>query len=216
MPLLTLPLANRACVEMSGAAACKLYEEPCIRSARYRREFHTLPSACRWEPAVPQEDWAGRRVVTQSTDFDEGIQMTKTNIYLILAAAGLALAGCNKAESPAEVQHDVSDARAEATRDVTDAQADAQEKMADAQKDVADAQADHDANDVADQARDASETAAQGDFKVAVARAEATHKIAVQKCEALQGSAQEDCKARADADLENAKRAAEARRDGAG
>ena len=98
--------------------------------------------------------------------------------FWIVAAAGLALAGCNKAESPAEVQHDVTDARADAQRDVADAQADAREDMADAQKDVADAQADHDADDVADQAQQASETGAKSDYKVAVAQAEATHKVA--------------------------------------
>ena len=66
----------------------------------------------------------------------------KGNAFLIAMVAGLALAGCNKAESPAEVQHDVADARADAQRDVADAQADARENTADAQKDVADAAAD--------------------------------------------------------------------------
>ena len=42
----------------------------------------------------------------------------KGNLLWIVAAAGLALVGCNKAESPAEVQHDVSEARADASRDV--------------------------------------------------------------------------------------------------
>ena len=60
----------------------------------------------------------------------------KGNVFWIVAAAGLALVGCNKAESPAEVQHDVTEARADAQRDVSDAQADARENMADAQKDV--------------------------------------------------------------------------------
>ena len=37
----------------------------------------------------------------------------KGNIsFLMIVAAGLALAGCNKSESPADVQHDVSEARA--------------------------------------------------------------------------------------------------------
>ena len=49
--------------------------------------------------------------------------MTKSNLLLLVAAAGLALAGCNQAESPAQVQEDVADARAEAQRDVTEAQA---------------------------------------------------------------------------------------------
>jgi hypothetical protein len=140
----------------------------------------------------------------------------KGNAFLIAMVAGLALAGCNKAESPAEVQHDVADARADAQRDVADAQADARENTADAQKDVADAQADHDPNDVADQTQQASETAAKNDYKVAVAQAEATHKVAMEKCESMSGDAQKDCKDRADRDLDAAKRAAEQRRDGSG
>jgi hypothetical protein len=34
----------------------------------------------------------------------------KGTVFGIVAAAGLALVGCNKAESPAEVQHDVTEA----------------------------------------------------------------------------------------------------------
>ena len=70
----------------------------------------------------------------------------RLNVFLLIAAAGLSLAACNKAESPAEVRHDVADAQADAQRDLADAQADARENMADAQKDVADAQADRDPN----------------------------------------------------------------------
>jgi hypothetical protein len=139
----------------------------------------------------------------------------KGNLLWIVAAAGLALVGCNKAESPAEVQHDVSEARADASRDVADAQADAREDMADAQKDVADARADNDAEDTGDQAQQASETAAKNDYRIAVAQAEA-HKVAAEKCEAMSGDSQRDCKDRADRDLEAAKRAAEQRRDGTG
>jgi hypothetical protein len=46
----------------------------------------------------------------------------KGTVFSIVALAGLALVGCNKAESPAEVQHDVTEARADAQRDVADAQ----------------------------------------------------------------------------------------------
>src|SRR5262247_1414419 len=99
----------------------------------------------------------------------------KLQALWMIAAAALALSACNKAEKPAEVRHDVTDARADAQRDVAGAQADAREANADAQKDVADAQADHDPNDVADQTQQANETAAKGEYKVAVAQAEATH-----------------------------------------
>jgi len=111
----------------------------------------------------------------------------KLNVLCLIAAAGLTLAGCNKAESPAEVQHDVADARADAQRDVADAQADARENMADAQKDVADAAAKGDNKDLSDASQNASKTQTENEFKVAVARAEANHKVAVEKCEALNG-----------------------------
>src|SRR5690606_6323450 len=69
----------------------------------------------------------------------------KSNIcYLMLAAAGLALAGCNQAESPSQVQQDVAAAQAEAERDVADAQSDARDRMVDAHEDVIDAQSDND------------------------------------------------------------------------
>ncbi|HMN46942.1 MAG TPA: hypothetical protein PKE27_20365 [Povalibacter sp.] len=161
------------------------------------------------------QDRADSCATFDSLQYDEELPM-KLHSLLMIMAAGIAIAGCNKAESPAEVQHDVADARADAQRDVSEAQADARENMADAQKDVADAQADHDSGELADAAGDASETAARGDFKVAVAQAEANHKVATEKCEALSGSAQTDCKERADADLDAAKKQAELRRDGAG
>lgn len=140
----------------------------------------------------------------------------RLNVLWMIAAAGLAIAGCNKAESPAEVRHDVADAGAEGQRDVADAQADARENLADAQKDVADAQKDGDVNDTMDQAQQASAAAARGDFKVAMAQAEANHKVAVEKCETLTGDAQQSCKDRADSELDMAKKEAELRRDGTG
>lgn len=145
-----------------------------------------------------------------------GTQLMKSTIFTILAAAVFALAGCNRAESPAQVQQDVANAQAEGQRDITDAQADTQEELADAQRDATEGALDNDADQVADAAQDARETQAEGEFKVAVAQAEADHRIAIEKCEALSGDAQADCKDRADQALENAKRQAEARRDGAG
>jgi hypothetical protein len=142
--------------------------------------------------------------------------MTKLNVWLMVAAASLALGACNKAEKPAEVRHDVTDARADAQKDVAGAEANARKANADAQKDVADAQAKHDPNDVADETQEANQTAAKGDYKVAVAEAEATRKVEKQKCEALSGTAQSDCKQRADDAYERAKKEAEARRDSSG
>jgi len=131
----------------------------------------------------------------------------KVNVFWLMAATALAIAGCNKAESPADVRHDVADAQAEAQRDVADARADAQQDMADARQDVEQARANDDAGDmsgdmsrgdVADQAQQANEEAAQGEYRVAVAQAEAAHKVATEKCDAMSGAAQEDCKQRAD------------------
>lgn len=144
------------------------------------------------------------------------MKLNALNSLWIAALAGLALAGCNQSESPADTRADVASAQADAQRDVADAQADAQEQMADAQRDAADATTDNDADAAADAAQEASETGAEGEYKVAVAQAEASHKIAVEKCDALTGNAQDDCKERADADLENAKQQAERRRDGTG
>jgi hypothetical protein len=129
-----------------------------------------------------------------------------------LFAAALALTACKKAETPAEVQHDVATAQAEGQRDVADARADAKEAAADADKNVADAIADHDAGDVAEQAHDANETADKGKSKIMIAQAEAAHKVAVEKCDALTDAAQKECKDDADKTLDQAKEAAKTNR----
>lgn len=137
-------------------------------------------------------------------------------IFLLIAVAGFALAGCNRPESPAEVRQDVANAQAEAQRDLADAQADARKNMADAQKDVADAAAGADPAAMADASQDASQAATASEFKVAVAQAAANHKVAIEKCEAFSGAVQKGCKDRADGDLDTARRQAEQRRDGTG
>jgi hypothetical protein len=130
-----------------------------------------------------------------------------------VAVAALLLAACNKkAETPAEVQHDVAKAAAEGQRDVADARADAKEANADADKQVADAIADHDEKDVAREAHDANETADKGNSKIMIAQAEADHKVAVEKCDALTGPAQKECKDNADRALDRARETAKANR----
>jgi hypothetical protein len=130
----------------------------------------------------------------------------------VAAAAFLMTACTKKAETQAEVQHDVAKAAAEGQRDVADARADAQEANADADKQVADAIADHDDKDVAQQAHDANETADKGKSKIMLAQAEADHKVAVEKCEALTGPPQQECKDNADRALDQAKETAKANR----
>jgi uncharacterized lipoprotein YajG len=130
-----------------------------------------------------------------------------------VAAAAFLLTACNKkAETQADVQHDVAKAQAEGQRDVADARADAQEANADADKQVADAIADHDDKDVAQQAHDANETADKGKSKIVLAQAEADHKVAVEKCETLTGPPQQQCKDNADRALDQAKETAKANR----
>jgi hypothetical protein len=157
---------------------------------------------------------ATRNIVRGSLNNEDGIM--RLNAFYFIAAAGLAISGCNKADSPADVQHDVATAQAEGQKDVADAKADASENIADANKDVAKAAADNDPKDVADQSKDVNDAAAKGDYKITVAQAEAAHKVATEKCEALSGAAQKDCKDRADNDLDHAKKQAETRRDGTG
>jgi hypothetical protein len=130
-----------------------------------------------------------------------------------VAAAAFLLTACNKkAETPAEVQHDVAKAAAEGQRDVADARADVKEANADADKQVADAIAAHDEEDVASEAHDANATADKGKEKIIIAQAEADHRVAVQKCEALTGPAQKECKDNADQALDQAKETAKAHR----
>jgi hypothetical protein len=116
----------------------------------------------------------------------------------------LAVAGCNKAESPEKVQSDV--AKATASAEVKDARAAEREAKIDAaaSKDLA--------NDV-DKA-DATEIAAAADD--AVAQAEGENKVALAKCEALAGEAQKNCKDQANAALELVKERARALKSGRG
>jgi hypothetical protein len=136
----------------------------------------------------------------------------RLQVVCALAAATFALSACNKSETSAEVQRDVSKAQAEGQRDVADARADAKEAQADADRKVANAITDHDADDVAKEAHDANETYDQGKQKIVIAQAEADHKVAVEKCDALEGSQQRHCKDDADKTLDQAKEAAKANR----
>jgi hypothetical protein len=139
--------------------------------------------------------------------------MNTLALLATVAASGLMLAGCNKAENPAEVQHDVARAQAEGNRDVAAARADAQKNSIDAQTDVAEAVADHKVADAIDQSHEADKVAMKGDENVQIAQAEATHRVSIQKCEAMSGEMQKECKDSADADLKAAKEFAEMRRD---
>ena len=114
----------------------------------------------------------------------------KSNLALVVASGLLLglLGACNRAESPAEVQHDVAEARQDAAADVADA------------------------------ARMPTKTSTirpprllKSGRDVTVAVAEGDHKVAIEKCEALSGDAQKACKDQADAAYQTAKANAEAR-----
>jgi hypothetical protein len=173
-----------------------------------------LRSACggRSSRAAAQADSSANNSGVGFTTRNDDMRL---NALYMIAAAGLALTGCHKAESPAEVQHDVATAQAEGHADVAEAKADATENVADASKDVAQASADE-SKDVANETKDVNKAVVKGDYKITVAQAEATHKVATEKCEALSGAAQKDCKDRADNELDHAKKQAEQARDGAG
>jgi hypothetical protein len=118
---------------------------------------------------------------------------------IFAAATFFALAGCNKAESPSEVQHDVAEAQQDANKNLTDEQVKQSEHVAEANQDAA--QAEH----------EAGKEKAGSAYDVAVTRAEGQHKVAVEKCESLSGDPQKVCKEQADAALDAAKADAKAK-----
>jgi hypothetical protein len=109
--------------------------------------------------------------------------MKTPNALVIGCALVLAsVAGCHKAESPKEVQHDVAQARQDAAADVADKQ-----------------------QDVANDVNKSADKVAADQRDVALAAAEGDHKVAIEKCEALGGDKQKACKDQADAALDTAK-----------
>jgi hypothetical protein len=112
----------------------------------------------------------------------------------------LALAGCNKAQTPSEVQHDVSTATTSAAENNAQAGATQADVTTAANKDLGTATQKADSK-VADAAADTAVTLAEGKHKVAAAR-----------CESMAGDAQKACKDEADAALEMAKAKAKSTR----
>ena len=110
----------------------------------------------------------------------------------------LALGGCNKAQSPADVQHDVTSA----ANTAAEKNAQAGEKQAAVATTVN--------KDVGEAAQKAEATTADAAADAAVTQAEGRHNVATAKCESLAGDAQKACKDVADAALEMAKAKANA------
>src|SRR4051812_14574352 len=192
--------STKRCTSIYGSFVGETFSEPCVNPEPYKT---AVRFGCRNRALMHV---GASHDVLRRVAFDKQLRrlLMKANAYWVVALAGLALAACNKTESPAEVQHDVTTAQAEGQKDVADAQSDARKDVADQQEDLAKAAQDNDSNDVADQSKDVNKAEAKGEYKVAVAQAEATHKVAVEKCEALKGTAQKDCKDRADSDLDRA------------
>jgi hypothetical protein len=112
------------------------------------------------------------------------LAMQTRKVIFAALAGSLLVFGCNRAESPGEVQEDVADA-----------QQDAAEQSSEAREEVA-----------------TSETPGQvmeNEYDLAITEAEGQHQVAMEACEAMSGTEQEACKARADEELAAAKQRAE-------
>jgi hypothetical protein len=119
--------------------------------------------------------------------------MRASTLWTAAAIVVLSLSGCNRAESPAKVQHDV----AKANESAAEKDAEAAERLA-----KADATARRDMTDARARA-DEKTTEAAGD--AVITQAEGDHKVALEQCEALSGQAQKDCKQQADDQLDSVK-----------
>jgi hypothetical protein len=120
--------------------------------------------------------------------------------FFVTAAvvALLALAGCNKAESPDKVASDVAKATESAEK---------KDVRAEERAEKTDAAVTNDLSKDVDKANDKEVRAAADD---AVIQAEGENKIALAKCEALGGDAQKACKDQANAELDMVKQRAKA------
>jgi outer membrane murein-binding lipoprotein Lpp len=128
----------------------------------------------------------------------------KRGSLLLTAAvvAALALAGCNKAESPDKVASDVAKATTAAEK---------KDERAEQQAEKTDAAVTNDLAKDVDKANDKEVRTAADD---AVTQAEGENKIALAKCEALAGDAQKQCKNQANAELDMVKQRAKALKSG--
>jgi hypothetical protein len=130
-----------------------------------------------------------------------------------MAMAGVfaLLAGCNRASTPAEVRHDVTEASQDAATRLADAQAvaakDVRKEGAALDKTVESA-----STRVADSARHVADAEAEGSYDVAITKAEGEHKVTTEQCKSLAGDAQKACMDRADLSLLQARSNAEASR----
>ena len=112
---------------------------------------------------------------------------------LLALSVLLALSGCNRQHSAADVHKDTAAAEQKAAENTGEAEDKAEKRIASARGDVRDEQ------------RDMQHTAAVENEKVADTQAEGAYKVALARCESLSGSTQKSCKDQADADYQAAK-----------
>jgi len=120
----------------------------------------------------------------------------------LLTCAVLGMSGCNKAQSPDKIRHDIAAAQNEAAQDKAKAEEKRKSEERQASADLAKAKA-----DAQSKAADRS-VAAVAD--AAVTEAEADTTVALAKCESLEGDAQQKCKDAANTHLASVKKRAKA------
>jgi hypothetical protein len=126
-------------------------------------------------------------------------------LAVVLIGSLAALAGCNKRETPAEVNADVANAQTEKAQDVNEAMADRAEVAADTAKDAASTDP--------DDRGDAIEDRAEAAYNVAIAKIDGDLKIAKQACDGMAAAMQKDCNVKAEAAHDVAKSAAKVQLD---
>src|ERR1700744_4901998 len=119
-------------------------------------------------------------------------------LVTIFVLAAWALAGCNKAKSPEEVEKDVAKAEQKAINEVAKSEEHAQSAL------------DKSYEKVSDQEIKFNNDAARQAFNVAVAKADGNRKIALAACESLSGDAQKACRQQAETDYHSARSDAKA------
>lgn len=119
-----------------------------------------------------------------------------SNLLIGLCALAI-LSGCQRAEDPAKVKHDVAEARDTAIANDEKADQAAQKRIASAESNVESSQ------------RDAEHVSAEQQQKVATTDAEGVRKVMLTACESLSGDDRKACRDKADADYERAKVAAQ-------
>ncbi len=125
--------------------------------------------------------------------------MRNAVVMMIATVVLLSMSGCNKPETPAQTQEDVTQAAREGAQDVTEARADRSEVAREGAADVAAEQ-----QDVVETASDARQDVGEEQVNVEREAAKAAYAVSIERCEAKKGDAMDACKSTAKAVLETA------------